>query len=106
MEQGWIRDTLITASSAQQYAPGYRARLNALTLDPIVEGLSEGFSGGWKPDPSDTEPWLQVDKEVEYIYTSIAIQGHDYLPYWITRLSFNYSSDGVNWYQHTDAQGK
>lgn len=50
----------MTASSEQPYAAANRARLNAPTLDSIVSGLPAGFSGGWKPDVSDAEPWLQV----------------------------------------------
>ena len=60
IEFAWIRDSLMTASSEQQYAPAYRARLNALTLPPIVQGLSDGYSGGWKPLLTDTQPWIQV----------------------------------------------
>ena len=60
IEFAWVRDSLITASSEQEYAPAYRARLNAITSDAVVEGLSEGYSGGWKPALSDTDPWIQV----------------------------------------------
>lgn len=70
MEFAWIRNSLITASSEQQYAPAYRGRLNAVTLDPIVEGLSEGFSGGWKPLYTDTEPWIEVCYIVEHGFVS------------------------------------
>ena len=50
----------MTASSEQEFAAASRARLNAATLTPIVEALSEGFSGGWQPLTNDTELWLQV----------------------------------------------
>lgn len=55
-----MRDSLITASSEQLYAESHRARLNLITLDPIVSGLSQGFSGGWRSSTTDAEPWLQV----------------------------------------------
>lgn len=60
IEFGWIRDSLMSASSEQEYAAASRARLNSKTLPPIVAGLSEGLSGGWKPLGADPQPWIQV----------------------------------------------
>ena len=103
LEFGWVRDSLMSASTEQEYAEASRARLNAVTLSPIVSGLSEGFSGGWKSQPDDPNPWLMVDLENPYVFTQVAIQGHDVLPYWVTRFSLNYSDDNSLWYQHLNS---
>ena len=100
---GWVRDSLMSASSEQEYAEANRARLNAVTLPAIVPGLSKGLSGGWKPLQNDTDPWLQIDLEKPYVFTQIAIQGHNELPYWVTKFSLNYSDDTSNWYQHMNS---
>lgn len=61
IEFGWVIDSRMSASTEKEYAPANRARLNAVTLAPIVSGLSEGFSGGWRPLDDDPEPWIQVE---------------------------------------------
>ena len=103
IEVGWVRDSLMSSSSEQEYAEANRARLNAVTLPAIVPGLSKGLSGGWKPLQNDTDPWLQIDLEKPYVFTQIAIQGHNELPYWVTKFSLNYSDDTSNWYQHMNS---
>ena len=92
----------MSASTEQEYAEASRARLNISTLPPIVAGISPGLSGGWKPQIDDPNPWLTVDLVQPYVFTKVAIQGHDVLPYWVTRFSLNYSDDNVNWHQQAN----
>ena len=94
MENGWISDAQISASSEWDNNHGAdRARLNGRRID-----LKRG---AWSSRYNILGQWLQVDLEKYTTVTGLATQGRSDEDQWVTKYRLQYSNDGVNfhWYR-------
>jgi len=84
MENGAISDRQITASSQlDANHAAIQSRLNK--------------AGSWSAGSIDSSQWLQVDLSSQHTkVTSVATQGRDDSPQWVTKYKLQYSKDGVN----------
>ena len=89
MQNGWIEDIDVTASSflSLDYDPG-RARLNS--------------TSAWVPARHDVSELLQIHFVQQANISGIAIQGHPSMDRWVTRYRLEYSKDGFSWETYSE----
>ncbi|XP_072182289.1 uncharacterized protein [Diadema setosum] len=92
MENGVIRDAMITASSvlSKDYSPD-KARLYSTATERGPIGP------GWVPAVSDTDQWIQVDMEEVTIFSGLQTQGSLDNDYWVESYQVAYSNDTSSW---------
>ncbi len=97
MENGYIKDEQITASSRHAAnTPPKVARLNR-------NDGEESLQGAWVPYPSDVNQWLQIDLlSTQISVTRVATQGRDGNNYWVSKYKLQYSNDGVTFLYHKE----
>ena len=89
MENGFILDSQITTSSAQDSScGGSKARLNSDT--------NTSSAGGWIARDYDANPWLQVDFIANVTLTSIVTQGIAGNTSRVTKFTVAYGFDRMN----------
>ncbi|KAM8791985.1 contactin-associated protein-like 5 isoform 1-T1 [Rhynchonycteris naso] len=57
-------------------------------------------AGGWSPEDSNTQQWLQMDLGSRVEITAVATQGRTASSDWVTRYSLMFSDTGHNWKQY------
>ncbi|XP_078351746.1 lactadherin-like isoform X1 [Oculina patagonica] len=103
MESGSILDSQITASSEHdsEYSSLYAATKGRLRSEASGES-----AGSWSAAFNDPNQWLQIDLLSQYTeVTSVATQGRNVYPQWVTKYKLQYSNDGVN-FQYYREQGQ
>ncbi|XP_066015065.1 retinoschisin-like [Pocillopora verrucosa] len=90
LESGDISDAQLSAST--ELVPEKGAKHGR--LQSKWNGVS---GGGWIPNISDTNQWLQIDllDQHSYVVTKIATQGRNYYSHIVTKYKLQYSDDGV-----------
>ena len=89
MENRFIRDTQITASSEwDSNHAAIQARLNFKA--------GGGKQGAWSARSNDANQWIQVAFSSYTKLTGIATQGRNGANQWVTKYQLQYSDDGVN----------
>ena len=94
MENGWISDAQISASSEWDNNHGAeRARLNGRRI--------KLKRGAWSSRYNNFGQWLQVDLEKFTTVTGLATQGRSDYSQWVTKYRMQYGDDGVifHWYK-------
>ena len=90
MENGAISDRQITASSQLDTN-------HAATQGRLHFKATANKAGSWSPGSDDSSQWLQVDLDIQNTKViSVATQGRDDSPQWVTKYKLQYSNDGVN----------
>ena len=98
MESNAISDVQITASS--QHDSNHAPPFGRLHLLPSVPGA---ISGAWVAADGDTNPWLQIDLiKRNTKVTSVATQGRQDYPQWVTKYSLLYSNDSIAWHYYKE----
>ena len=93
MENRFIRDTQITASSEwDSNHAAIQARLNFKA--------GGGKQGAWSARSNDANQWIQVAFGSYTKLTGIATQGRNGANQWVTKYQLQYSDDGVNFYYY------
>ena len=95
MQSGKIPDSRINASSEWRdgnWGPGYGSRLHGNKC--------------WVAQPSDTNPWLQIDFKYRATVTEILTQGRPNVNQWIKNYTIAYSDDGVNFTTYKGDKGQ
>ncbi|XP_071497188.1 uncharacterized protein [Diadema antillarum] len=92
MENGIIRDGMITASSVlrDDYSPD-KARLYSAATERGPIG------SGWVPAVSDTNQWIQVDMGEVTIFSGLQTQGSLDDDHWVETYQVAYSNDTSSW---------
>ncbi|XP_071504666.1 uncharacterized protein, partial [Diadema antillarum] len=92
MENGIIRDGMITASSVlrDDYSPD-KARLYSAATERGPIG------SGWVPAVSDTKQWIQVDMGEVTIFSGLQTQGSLDNDHWVETYQVAYSNDTSSW---------
>lgn len=91
-----IPDSAMTASSSlSSISQPSVARLYAPQASGI-QGVVDS-RGGWSPQLSDQEQYLQINLGVMYKITGVATQGGDGLSEWVSSYKLQYSVDGNVW---------
>ena len=87
MESGLVLNQHITASSQESrlHAP-FNARLNRKKV--------QGRKGGWSPQTSNINQYLQVDFNQNVKITRFATQGRRDWNEWVTSYTLKYSTEG------------
>lgn len=88
MENGYIQDSAITASS--EVADDRRAANGRLNLQD-----GEGKIGAWIPRKQDDFQWLQVNFCNWTTVGGVGIQGRYNAPEWVSSFSLSFGDDGV-----------
>lgn len=57
-------------------------------------------AGGWVPQTSDHNQWLQFYLGNDTQVTGISTQGHHFEPLWVKSYSLRYSNDGSNFEEY------
>lgn len=66
----------------------------------ILEKGETERGGGWIPQFSDHNQWLQVDFGKDTQITGVSTQGHVLEFFWVESYSLRYSVDGLNFEQY------
>ena len=92
MQSFWIQNADITASSIRDilHDPG-EARLNG--------------DRAWMPLNQEAGQFLQIDFKDETNVSAVAVQGHPYYEYWVTKYSLSFSLDGKTWDELSEVNG-
>ena len=86
MENGTILDSRITASSEQSAStPAKNGRLN----------YTSGSS--WCANPSQSNPYLQIDLQTLHIICAVSTQGNSQGEQWVKTYTLQSSIDGSSW---------
>ncbi|RMX44841.1 hypothetical protein pdam_00009262 [Pocillopora damicornis] len=93
MQNGEIKDSQITASSAGKNEPAYNARLN-------LEGKS------WCAAEKSKSEYLQVDLGEIKTVSKVLIQGKGTWRHWVTGFFLHYSDDGQRWASYSESGDK
>ena len=88
MQNGWIPDSSITASShySQHHAP-FLARLH--------NKPRRRYERAWSAKTNDEKQWLQVDLGKKTDITMVATQGRVEHNQWVTDFFISFSDDGI-----------
>ena len=93
MASGYILDTDITSSSAQNTStPAKNARLN------YIKGSS------WCAAANDSKPYLQIELDRLYIICAVSTQGNSQGEQWVKSYKLQLSKDGVTWKDYTETE--
>uniref|UniRef100_A0A4W5QPQ6 Contactin associated protein-like 5b n=1 Tax=Hucho hucho TaxID=62062 RepID=A0A4W5QPQ6_9TELE len=60
--------------------------------------------GGWAPERSDRQPWLQLDLREKMEITAIATQGRSGSSDWVTSFMLLFSDCGLTWKQYGQSE--
>uniref|UniRef100_A0A8C8GLA4 Contactin-associated protein-like 5 n=1 Tax=Oncorhynchus tshawytscha TaxID=74940 RepID=A0A8C8GLA4_ONCTS len=60
--------------------------------------------GGWAPERSDRQPWLQLDLRQKMEVTAIATQGRSGSSDWVTSFMLLFSDSGLAWKQYGQSE--
>uniref|UniRef100_A0A4W5P432 Contactin associated protein-like 5b n=1 Tax=Hucho hucho TaxID=62062 RepID=A0A4W5P432_9TELE len=60
--------------------------------------------GGWAPERSDRQPWLQLDLREKMEVTAIATQGRSGSSDWVTSFMLQFSDSGLAWKQYRQSE--
>ena len=93
VESGAISDGQMSASSQ-------RNENHAASRGRLFAKAGSGKSGSWSAKYNDVSQWLQVDLGNSHTkVTTLATQGRNNYPQWVTKYKVQYSGDGDN-FQH------
>ena len=86
----------------------WQALFHKQSLLHIYHSLHHSFgrTGGWIPQISDQNQWLQVDFGHAAQITGISTQGHHFENIWVKSYSLRYSSDGADYEEYQPASHK
>ena len=76
--------------------------LNVLFLFSDSTGL---LTGGWVPETSDTNQWLQVDMQAPYKFMKVMTQGRQDAANWVKTYKILYSQDASSFSEYTSGAG-
>uniref|UniRef100_A0A2C9KYV1 F5/8 type C domain-containing protein n=1 Tax=Biomphalaria glabrata TaxID=6526 RepID=A0A2C9KYV1_BIOGL len=94
-----VGNSQITSSSNMDHLHGpTRGRLYTEVDDPL--------GGAWSPYVSDKNQYIQVDFLAPYQVSAVVTQGSPEFPFWVTKYTVYYSTDGINYYPVVDSSGK
>lgn len=65
-----------------------------------------GDNGGWGPDPSDEDPYLQVQLNVPSLVTGLIIQGRGDQPEYAKKFRVSYSIDCSDFQMVSNEEGE
>ena len=88
MQNGWIPDSSITASSSHsQHLSPFLARLHNKPRG--------SYGSAWSAKTYDKKQWLQVDLGKKKDITMVATQGRVEYNQWVTDFFITFSNDGI-----------
>ena len=73
------------------------------THTPIVPFPAPG-EGGWAPERSDRQPWLQLDLREKMEITAIATQGRSGSSDWVSSFMLLFSDSSLAWKQYGQSE--
>ncbi|XP_076369994.1 hemocytin-like isoform X2 [Tachypleus tridentatus] len=89
LENGMLSDDMISVSSAVANSGPSRVRLDAVA--------DNGKMGGWVPETSDENQYLQIDFRTPRTITGVITQGRDDADEWVTSFMMLVSNDTEAW---------
>ncbi|KAK3723796.1 hypothetical protein QZH41_019473, partial [Actinostola sp. cb2023] len=93
MEDGTIKDSVISASSYASNNPVHKPENGRLNKKKDAKGI-----GGWAAGSKGKGEHIQIDLGSVKVVTKVATQGRqDHFEQYVTKYSLSYSNDGENW---------
>uniref|UniRef100_A0A6Q2ZBP8 Contactin associated protein-like 5a n=1 Tax=Esox lucius TaxID=8010 RepID=A0A6Q2ZBP8_ESOLU len=83
--------------SNQSHAHSYRERHAITKRHAFIAPVPALGQGGWAPERSDRQPWLQLDLREKMEVTAIATQGRSGSSDWVTSYMLLFSDCGLAW---------
>lgn len=92
----WGKDVLMEhCLISLRESKSWDVRCHCLSVSDPLPG-----AGGWSPEDSNAQQWLQMDLGGRVEVTAVATQGRYGSSDWVTRYSLLFSDTGHNWKQY------